>query len=214
MDNLSEGCRQELLARARREEVEKGGTLWTQGERSHGIAVVLSGLVMSQYESRSGRSGTIGFWCAGDLVGLGELGQRAKRQHTVRCLQASSFLMLSFADTDDLVLQYPDFAVALVRALSLRLSWVTKLALGLETGSAPERICTVLLALSDRFGREGEGGIQIDMQLTNEQLAAIAGVTRQFANATLQQLRDRGVIGPGRHLVVTNLEELRHLALS
>jgi CRP/FNR family transcriptional regulator len=214
MGSLSQECRRALLDRGQRREVEKGRTLWIQGEPAQGVAIVLAGKVMSQYEARSGRSGTIGFWCTGDLIGLGDMGRRTSRQHTVRCLEASSFLVLSFADMDDLVMSFPEFGMALVRALALRLSWVTQLALGLETGSATERMCTVLLALSERFGHPVADGVRIDMQVTNEQLAAIAGVTRQFANSTLRLLRERGILGSGRHLVLTDLDALQHLAFS
>ena len=82
---------------------------------------------------------------------------------------------------DDLVCRYPDFGIAMMHAFSLRLRWVAQLALGLETGSALERICTVLLALSERFGESSDEGVVINLNLTREQLAAIAGVTRQFA---------------------------------
>ena len=57
---------------------------------------------------------------------------------------------------------------------------------------------TVLLALSERFGVQSEAGLLIDLKLTNDDLAAIAGVSRQFANATLQELRKRGLIAAHR----------------
>lgn len=212
MEGLSAQCRQGLLTCGKHKEVAKGGALWTQGETAFGVAIVLSGKVMSQFEARSGRAGTIGFWSCGDVVGLGELGHRRMRQHTVRCLEASTFLEVSFADLDALMIQYPELAISVVRALSARLSWVTQLALGLETSSAMERICTLFVALSERFGRQDVDGIHVDVQLTNEQLAAIAGVTRQFANSTLQELREQGVIAHGRQLVLTDIGALRRLA--
>jgi len=216
LGGLSPACCAALLERSTRREVAKGKPLWTQGEPAHSLAFLLAGKVMSQYEARSGRSGTIGFWCAGDLVGLGDMGQRSSRQHTVRCLEASRFLLLPFNCVDELIELFPEFGIALVRALSIRLSWVTQLALGLETGSATERICTVLLALSERFGLPRKDGVLIDLNLTNEQLAAIAGVTRQFMNSTLRLLRERGILAgqSRRELVLTDLAALEHLAFS
>jgi CRP/FNR family transcriptional regulator len=214
LDGLSEDCSAVLSALGKRMNVVKGGKAWAQGETAHGIAIVLSGKVMSEFESRSGRLGTVGFWCCGDVIGLNELAQRVSRQHTARCLEPSSFLLLSFADVDALVARFPDFAQALVKALANRLSWVTQLALALETSSANERICAVLLALADRFGRQDADGLHVDIKLTNEQLAAIAGVTRQFANETLRSLRVRGLVGAGRQLILTDLAELQRLAFS
>lgn len=188
--------------------------LWTQGEPAHSLAILVAGKVMSQYEARSGRSGTIGFWCAGDLVGLGDMGRRSTRQHTVRCLEACRFQILPFEHVDEFIQLFPEFGIALVRALAVRLSWVTQLALGLETGSATERICTVLLALAERFGEERKDGTFINLHLTHEQLAAIAGVTRQFLNSTFRLLRERGILTGRRELVLTDVGALEHLALS
>lgn len=213
LSSVSSACREAVLARGKRRQVSKGDHLWRQGEPAPGLAVLLAGKVMSQYQARSGRSGTIGFWSTGDLVGLGDMA-RSVRQHTVRCLEDCTFLVLTFGQVDELIADFPEFGSALVRAMAFRLSWVTQLALGLETGSAMERICTVLLALSDRFGTPHLDGVLIELHLTNEQLAAIAGVTRQFTNSTLKLLRERGILGEGRQLVLKDLKALELLSFS
>lgn len=214
LSELSPVCREAVIARSKRRDVPKGKTLWNQGGSADNLAIVLAGKVMSLYESRSGRSGTIGFWCAGDIVGLGDIGGRYTRQHTVRCLEASSFLVLPFTAIDELIRAFPEFSLALINALSIRLRWVTQLALGLEMGSAMERICTVLLALSERYGRPSEKGIVIDIDLKNDQLAAIAGVTRQFTNSTLGLLRQRGFLSDRKQLMILDKAGLEALAFS
>jgi CRP/FNR family transcriptional regulator, cyclic AMP receptor protein len=214
LSGLTTASREAVIARCKRRDVATGKALWSQGDPAECLAILLSGKVMSLFESRNGRSGTIGFWTAGDIIGLGDMGERHTRQHTVRCLESSSFLTLPYDRIDDLVLGFPEFGLALVYALSIRLKWVTQLALGLETGSAMERICTVLLALSERFGEPGREGITIALNLTNDQLAAIAGVTRQFANSTLKLLRERGFLSSGRQLTLTDIPALEQLAFS
>jgi CRP-like cAMP-binding protein len=63
---------------------------------------------------------------------------------------------------------------------------------------------------------QSEAGLLIDLKLTNDDLAAIAGVSRQFANATLQELRKRGLIAARRRSVVLTqpggLEKLAYQA--
>jgi CRP-like cAMP-binding protein len=210
---LPSDCRAAVVEQCKPRAVAKGGTLWTQGEAAAFAAVLVSGKVMSVYEARNGRSGTVGFWTSGDFLGLGDLVVDT-RQHTVRCLEACHFLTLPFDTMDELVRRHPDFGIAMMRALSVRLRWVAQLALGLETGSALERIGTVLLALSERFGEPTDEGLRIGINLTHEQLAAIAGVTRQFTNTTLKQLRDRGVLAAGRAIVLTDVPALERMVFS
>jgi CRP-like cAMP-binding protein len=97
--------------------------------------------------------------------------------------------------------------------MSVRLRWVSLLAVTLETQSAFERICAVLLALSERFGTACEEGVLIDLNLTNDNLAAIAGVSRQFTNSTLHELRDRRLlVSRRRSLIVADPAVLESLA--
>jgi CRP/FNR family transcriptional regulator len=204
--------RKAVLEQCERRVVAKGATVWVQGEPAHGVAFLTSGKAMSWYQARNGKTGTTGFWCAGDLIGAADVGTVTTRQQTVRCLEECVFHTLSFERFEDLVRRFPELALAVIRALSVRLRWVAQLAVTLETQSAFERIGAVLLALSERFGLECEGGVMIDLKLTNEDLAAIAGVTRQFTNTTLQELRERRLLAARkRNLVLTDIAALERL---
>lgn len=214
LGSIPQVYRSAVLEQCERRDFAKGQHIWTQGERADYVAFLISGKAMSSYQSMNGKTGTTGFWCAGDLLGAADVGSSTTRQQTVRCLDACVIHTLSFERFDDLVRRFPELALAIIRALSVRLRWVAQLAVTLETQSAPERICGVLLALSEHFGVPSDVGVRIDLKLTNDDLAAIAGVSRQFANATLQELRKRGVIAAhGQGLVLTEpgaLEKLAH----
>lgn len=205
--------RQAVLDQCERRQIAKGKTVWSQGQPADYVAFVFSGKAMSSYQSRNGKRGTTGFWCAGDLLGAADVGGSTTRQMTVRCLEDCVIYTLSFERFNDLVRRFPEVAQAMIRAMSVRLRWVSLLALSLETQSAPGRICTVLIALSERFGVACSDGVLIDLSLTNEDLASIAGVSRQFANTTLHDLRRRGLIlSRKRKLIVTDPAALELLA--
>jgi CRP/FNR family cyclic AMP-dependent transcriptional regulator len=205
--------RSAVLEQCERRVFAKGSLVWSQGEPAHCVAFLVSGKAMSWYQARNGKTGTTGFWCSGDLLGAADVGTGTTRQQTVRCLEACVIYTLTFERFEDLVRRFPELALAIIRALSIRLRWVAQLAVTLETQSASERICTVLLALSERFGAKSEDGIVIDLKITNEELAAIAGVTRQFTNATLQELRERGLlITRKRNLILADVAAVERLA--
>ncbi|MBI4204295.1 MAG: Crp/Fnr family transcriptional regulator [Betaproteobacteria bacterium] len=201
-----EQCGRQMLAR--------GELIWSQGETAKYVAFLFSGKAMSWYQARNGKTGTTGFWCAGDLLGAADVGTvSARRQQTVRCLEQCVIYTLSFERFEDLIRRFPEFALTVIRALSVRLRWVAQLAVTLETQPAFERICTVLLALSERFAVHSDEGVLIDLKLTNEDLAAIAGVTRQFTNATLHDLRQQGLLlTRRRNLILTDRGAIERLA--
>ena len=96
---------------------------------------------------------------------------------TLRSLGECVMYTLSYPRFHELVRRFPEVGLAVIRALSVRLRWVAQLAVTLETQSAHERLCGVLLALVDRFAVPCDQGAMIDLKLTNEDLAAIAGVS-------------------------------------
>jgi CRP-like cAMP-binding protein len=216
LGSIPAAYRKAVLEQCERRVLARGESIWTQGEPAEYVAFLLSGKAMSSYQSRNGKTGTTGFWCTGDLLGAADVGTSTTRQQTVRCLDQCVIYALSYERFDELVRRFPELALAIIRALSVRLRWVAQLVVTLETQSASERICTVLLALSERFGVQSEAGVLIDLKLTNDDLAAIAGVSRQFANATLQDLRKRGLIAARRQSVVLTqpggLEKLAYQA--
>ncbi len=167
---------------------------------------------MSYFQTHNGKTGTTGFWCAGDILGAADFGSPT-RQMTVRALGPCVVFTLAHARFEELVRQFPDVGLAVIRALSVRLRWVAQLAVALETQSARERICAVLVALSDRFSVPCEGGAMIDFKVTNDDIAAISGVSRQFANGVLGDLQRQGFLRTAkRSLIVSDRASLERLA--
>ena len=198
-----------VVEQCERRALRKGQLIWAQGEPAEFTAFIVKGKAMSVYQSRTGKVGTTGFWCAGDILGAGDLGSRTTRQMTVRCLESCVLYTLSYARFNPLVDRFPELARAIIDALSLRLRWVAHLAVILETESGHDRICEVLLALVDRFGVPCPEGTLIDLNLTNEDLASMSGVSRQYANVTLGDLRKRGLVRlKKRSVILTDCAKL------
>lgn len=205
--------RKAILEQCEKRQFRKGEMLWSQGDAADYVAFLRDGKVMSTYHSPNGKIGVTGIWFAGDILGAADLGASNERQMTVRCLQDTVIYTLSVERFYEVAKRFPEVSQAIIRALSIRLRWVAHLALTLETQPALERICTVLLVLAERFSVPTKDGMLIDLSLTNEDLAAVVGVSRQFMNATLHDLQRRGIIGlKRRRIVLTDKAGLEDIA--
>ena len=191
--------RKSVLEQCERRVVAKGRTIWKQGDRAEYVGFLFSGKAMSSYQSRNGKSGTTGFWCAGDLLGAADLGVPGTRQMTLRCLDECVIYALTFERFHD--------PCAASRARPATSRAVGAAALGRRSRADPERSPrrphrTVLLRCR-AFRRRATRRV-IDLKLTNEDLAAIAGVMRQFTNSTLQTYREGLLITQKRNLILTD----------
>ena len=92
---------------------------------------------------------------------------------------------------------------------------VTKTKVPSMTKLSPTRIMLILCELAETFGSDRpDGAIEIEVPITQSELATLVGSTRQSVNASLGELTDQGLIAKkGRHLIVPKLEELRRAAL-
>ena len=72
------------------------------------------------------------------------------------------------------------------------------------------RLAKKLLELAEEHGREVEGAVEIELPITQEDLAAMIGTTRATVNRLLGNLEDRRAIERrGRRILVRDAERLR-----
>jgi CRP-like cAMP-binding protein len=194
--------REVLLAHCRQRKYRKGEVVWRQGDPAPTAAFLVDGKAVSEYESAAGRTVITGLWLPGDLIGANNLAEYNLHQMTVRCLENCIVHALPVERLFALIRSDPELAVALVKALSVRLHWFGHLTLVLLTQTTWERVCGMLLALSEHFGVETEDGLLIDLKLTHETLAAMVGVTRPFLSVTLKDLERKGLVMTRRARII------------
>ncbi|MBA2412237.1 MAG: Crp/Fnr family transcriptional regulator [Burkholderiaceae bacterium] len=73
LGSIPAAYRKAVLEQCDRCLLAKGQTMWKQGDRAEYVAFLFSGKAMSSYRSRNGKTGTTGFWCAGDFLGAADI---------------------------------------------------------------------------------------------------------------------------------------------
>lgn len=210
LGSIPEQYRDAVMSQCKKQRFQRGDALWNQGDPAGFVVFLVKGKAMSTYHSPGGKAGITGFWTAGDILGAADLGGFEHRQMTVRFLEASTIYSLPLSSFYGILKRFPEVAQQIVRALSVRLRWVAHLALSLGTHSTEDRVRGVLIALAERFGVEVEDGLLIDLRLSHEDLASMVGVSRQFANGALNNIKNAGIIKLGkRKIIITDLERLR-----
>jgi CRP-like cAMP-binding protein len=106
----------------------------------------------------------------------------------------------------------PDAAAALLRIVAARLRDVDRKWLEFAALDTLGRVATRVVELCERFGVPGDDGIRIELALSQDDLAAWCGASRQATVKALRTLRELGLVSTARHtLVVHDLEAVgRH----
>jgi CRP/FNR family transcriptional regulator len=112
-----------------------------------------------------------------------------------------------------LIHQFPDVALRIIAILGERLRAAMRMR-ALSTERVDTRLAHILLKLADRIGIRSEAGIVINMPLSRQDLADMAGTTIETAIRIMSRFRKDGLAmtKPGGFIVITDGERLQKLA--
>ncbi len=184
-----------------------------EGHESLGIYVLCSGKVKLTSSSKRGHQRNV------SIVGAGELIERSgfceAMVHAVTCetLEPSQICFIERKPYLELLLKNPPQAIELLQIVSGE-DQREKNALGrLPFCKSDERLAAVLLDLGARFGKQESEGVQLEIQLTREELAELAGVAPETLIRLLSRFKkERLVATSGREITLLNSERLTKIA--
>jgi CRP-like cAMP-binding protein len=112
-----------------------------------------------------------------------------------------------------LIRQYPDIALRIIYLLGERLQAAMKMrALAVERVDV--RLANILLKLCDKAGEATPEGMRINLPLSRQDLADMAGTTIETAIRVMSRFRKDGLVHtePGGYIVVLDRERLQVLS--
>ncbi|WBG61695.1 Crp/Fnr family transcriptional regulator [Pseudomonas citronellolis] len=187
--------RDEVLAHGRQRRLAAGQRLFRRGDRADGLYIVLEGSLRLSGTSRDGLEAVLNFYEPSCWVGLVSLLDGQPRIHDAQAAMPSLVLQLTPADVESLIGRHPAFARFL---LHLQSSMLRALLVGFEafsTQSLEQRLASRLLALAAAFGSaNADGGLAIELRLSQETLALLLGSTRQRVSQLLKKWGQDGII--------------------
>jgi len=200
-------------SRMTRRTFAKGQTLFLEGDAGDSVYLLQRGRVAVQTSTPQGDVVTLTVLGAGESFGEQALiGSDARRTATVVALEACEARVLYRSDFDELRTQYPAvdrFLVELLAAHVRRLSGQVVEALYVPV---EQRVIRRTLDLAELYApsRSAAASGVVEIALRQEDLATMAGTTRQTANKVLKQLEAAGIVSLERgRLVVHDRARLR-----
>jgi len=187
---LPTGLRDDILARSVVRRFKAHSLVYATGSPSSGLYCVLSGEVRLEHHAASGKYAFYHAMPPGEFFGMLSELDGTPRFSDARAATDSAVLLLPHAELQQLYRRSAEARDAFVAFLCLNLHDTLRMLV--EQHSAPPRtqIAHVLVTL---FSHEAEPRGS-SPKLTQETLAALAGVSRQTTNKVLREFRERGLV--------------------
>jgi CRP/FNR family transcriptional regulator, cyclic AMP receptor protein len=210
---LSAADSEALVALSRRRVIRKSEPIMRAGSAGDFAAIVLQGRVKFVAYGNDRREVVLALRGPGELIGeMAALGHQPRSATAI----AVDEVEIGYLSSDQLrafFSEHPDAAIVLVRMLVSRLTEADSDRVGLATQDSVGRIAKRLLELVAEHGTRVEGGVRIELVLTQGELASWTGATRETVSRALRMMRRLGWIAiDRRRIVVLDQDALRERA--
>jgi len=190
-----------VIAAATHRKYARGLIVATVGEPADQLFLLLSGRARYFTLTEEGRRVLLRGILPGELFGGSALLHKPSSYLvSTEAVKGSEFLAWNRADIRRLASRYPRLLENALTTASDYLTWYVTAHLALISRNAPQRLARVLFHLASDIGRHTPAGIELDV--TNEELADAANITRFTTSRLLSEWRHHGVLAKRRSKVV------------
>jgi CRP/FNR family transcriptional regulator/CRP/FNR family cyclic AMP-dependent transcriptional regulator len=171
----------------------KGMIIFHKGSPGQTLYIIESGKVRIFILSESGQEISVNIYGPGDVFGELALLDGLPRSAGAVAMEKTVTFTLRRDDFLRHLEACPRMARSIMEVLSTRVRYTTDYAESLAFLDVYGRVAAKLLELADRYGVRKEG-IEIELRLTQAELASWVGTSRESVNKVLGTFRDYGLI--------------------
>ncbi|MBB2991635.1 CRP-like cAMP-binding protein [Mycolicibacterium iranicum] len=191
----------------------RGHKIFIEGELGDRLYIITSGTVKVGCTSPDGRESLLTLMGPADMFGELAIFDPGPRTSTVTALSPVHAVSM---DRDALrfwIAERPEIAEQLLRVLARRLRRTNDTLSDLIFTDVPGRVAKQLLDLARRFGTQQGKSLRVDHGLTQEEIAQLAGSSRETINKALSEFTQRGWIEPlGKTILIHDPAQLARRA--
>ena len=189
--------------------VNKGNTLFKEGDAGDKLYIVVEGKLKLGTSSGDGRENLLSILGPGEMFGELSVFDPGPRTSTATAVTDTRLLALAHDQVIGWVTAHPQVSLQLLARLAQRLRRTNETLADLVFSDVPGRVAKAIMDLGSRFGVQKEEGLHVNHDLTQEELAQLVGASRETVNKALADFAGRGWVRlEPRAVVVLDFERL------
>jgi CRP-like cAMP-binding protein len=191
----------------------RGDVLFHEGDDGKELFVVIEGKIKLGRTSPDGRENLLAVLGPGQMFGELSFFDPGPRSATATAVTDAELRTLDHDALNPILQSHTDVAGALLNQLAGRLRRTNEVVGDLVFSDVPGRVAKALIDLAGRFGTRGDNGIQVNHDLTQEELAQLVGASRETVNKALADFASRGWMRlEPRSVTILDIERLQRRA--
>ena len=192
--------------------LSRGGAVFREGDPFRSVYIVSSGAMKTFTCSCDGDEQIMGFYLAGELVGMDGVHTGSHGCSAV-ALDRSSVCEIPFEKFETLAQRIPGLLHQMLCMMSKEIlrDEETMLLLGKKT--ADERLASLLLSLARRFQERGYSAHEFHLPMSRDDIANYLGLAHETVSRLFSRIQRQGLLAVrGKHLRINDFTQLEILA--
>lgn len=188
---------------------KRGDTIFYEGDSGAALYIVVSGKVKIVKLSEDGREKILAILGAGDYFGEMAIIEQEPRSATVIAQDDTEVFVLYQRDFQHLIKTTPKIMLNIVKTLCNRLRLANQQIEELVFRDVRSRVVSSILGVAQKHGIKHKEGIEINLQLTHQDIANMVGASRELVTKILNELEDEKLIRIStKKIFVMNMDNL------
>jgi len=201
--DLSESDLQSVVVNMESQSYKKGRIILKEDSVGEHCYFLIRGRVKITRMSSDGREVILALLGPGDFFGEMSLLSGEARSANVVALEKTKAMTLNREDFLNTLELHPKVAIGLLRELAIRLQKSDEQIASLSLSDAERRIAITLLRIAEEQGTIHQGNVTIDPLPSQQDVANMAGTTRETVSRTYRLMEEDGYVQrKGRKLVI------------
>lgn len=190
----------------------KNEIILKEDEAGTALFVIVSGKVKVARTSADGKEVILTILCENDFFGEMAILDGQTRSATVIAMEDTELFIIQRNDFLNLLSTHPEVSIALLQELTKRLRAADVKIKALSLKDAEGKVATVLLQLADDIGKIKHGQVELENLPNQQDLANMAGTSRETISRTLHAFAKKGLIEiDGSKIRIIDYEKFKEL---
>ncbi|RMD48236.1 MAG: Crp/Fnr family transcriptional regulator [Ignavibacteria bacterium] len=191
---------------------KKESVILLEEDAGSALFVIIDGKVKVSRSSDDGKEVILTILGESDFFGEMAILDGQTRSANVIALEDTELFLIKRDDFIKLLYDHPEVSIALLQELTTRLRQADMKIKSLTLKDAEGKVATVLLQIADDLGKIKQGKVEIEKLPLQQDLANMAGTSRETISRTLHAFAKKGLVEiEGSKLRITDYEKFKEM---
>jgi CRP/FNR family transcriptional regulator, cyclic AMP receptor protein len=210
--DLDDQTHSKILSTGSKKSFVKDSVILVEEDAGSAFFIIISGKVKVSRSGNDEKEVILTILAESDFFGEMALLDGQNRSANVIAIEDTELFIIQRNDFLELLKSHPEISIALLQELTKRLRAADSKIKSLSLKDAEGKVATVILQLADDVGKIKQGVVELEKLPLQQDLANMAGTSRETISRTLHTFAKKGLIElDGAKLRILNYEKFKEM---